>query len=227
MKLSIIIPVHNEKATIKEILRRIRAVDIQFEREIIIVDDCSTDGTRGILKEEEERGVRVFFHEQNMGKGAAIKTGLEYVAGDYVLIQDGDLEYDPKDYPVLLEPILAGKARVVYGSRFLEHRKVMSFWNTIANKFLTLVTNILYSSALTDVETCYKVFPAELARRLELRAQKFDFEPEITAKILKGGYHICEVPISYTGRGKHEGKKISWKDGITALFTLIKYRFVD
>jgi glycosyltransferase involved in cell wall biosynthesis len=170
---------------------------------------------------------QVIFHPRNQGKGTAIRTGLKHATGDYVLIQDADLEYDPADYELLLRPILRGKATIVYGSRFLGEHKAMLFWHSVGNRMLTLLTNMLYDSTLTDMETCYKLFPTELIQRIPLRAQRFEFEPEITAKVLKRGYRIYEVPISYAGRELDEGKKISWRDGIPALLTLIKYRFMD
>lgn len=226
MKLSVIVPVYNERETVREILERVRAVGV--EKEIIVVDDGSTDGTRDILREEEGRGdVRVIYHPQNRGKGAAIRTGLEHATGDVVLIQDADLEYDPRDYPRLLQPILEGRAEVVYGSRFRGRCESMLFWHALGNKLLTLATNLIYGAALSDMETCYKVFKAEVIKSIPLRARRFEFEPEVTAKLLKRGYHIHEVPISYSGRKHHEGKKITWRDGFTALWTLIKYRFVD
>ncbi|HXF70689.1 MAG TPA: glycosyltransferase family 2 protein [Thermoflexus sp.] len=227
MRLSVIIPVYNERATIREILRQVRAVGLADE--IIVVDDGSTDGTREILQEEARNGdIRVIFHERNMGKGAAVRTGIAHATGDILLIQDADLEYDPRDYPQLIRPILEGRAAVVYGSRFLGPRKAMLFWHMIGNKFLTLVTNLLYDAILSDMETGYKVFRAEVVRGIPLRARGFEFEPEITAKILKRGYRIFEVPISYYGREFKEGKKIHpIRDGLKALWTLIKYRFVD
>jgi len=224
----VIIPVYNERATIREILNRVRAVDVGMEKEIIVVDDGSTDGTRELLREEEARGdILLVFHERNQGKGAAVRTGIERASGDIILIQDADLEYDPRDYPQLLQPLIEGKASVVYGSRFLGPRKAMLFWHALGNKFLTLVTNILYDSILSDMETGYKAFRAEVIKGIPLRSRRFEFEPEVTAKILKRGHRIYEVPISYTGREYHEGKKITWRDGFIALWTLIKYRFVD
>ncbi len=226
MKISIIIPVYNEAATIREILERVRSSPI--EKEIVVVDDGSTDGTRDVLAQEEQQdGTRVILHPQNQGKGMAIRTGLQHATGDYVLIQDADLEYDPADYELLIRPVLRGKATVVYGSRFLGEHKAMLFWHSVGNRLLTLVTNILYDSTLTDMETCYKLIPLDLIRRIPLRARRFDFEPEITAKILKRGHRIYEVPISYAGRELSEGKKISWRDGFPALMSLIKYRFMD
>lgn len=228
MKLSIIIPVYNEKGTISEILDRVRGVDIgNIEKEIIIVDDFSNDGSREVLKGEEEKGVIVLYHERNRGKGAAIRTALEHITGDFVIIQDADLEYDPEDYMKLIGPMLKGRADVVYGSRFTGERRNMLFWHWIGNRFLTLITNILYNTTLSDMETCYKLFKAEVIKGLRIRSNRFNFEPEITAKVMKKGIRIYEVPISYTGREFNEGKKITWKDGFSALWTLVKYRFVD
>lgn len=225
MKVSIIIPVYNEAATIRQILERVRTSPI--EKEIVIVDDGSTDGTRDLLRQETDADTRVVLHAKNQGKGAAIRTGLKHATGDYVLIQDADLEYDPADYETLLKPVLRGKATVVYGSRFLGEHKAMLFWHSVGNRLLTLVTNVLYDTTLTDMETCYKLIPTDLIRCIPLRARRFDFEPEITAKILRRGHRIYEVPISYAGRELNEGKKISWRDGFPALFALIRYRFMD
>jgi len=216
-------PIYNERDTIREILRRVRAVD--YEKEIICVDDCSSDGTREILLEEQGGDTRLFFHEKNKGKGGAVQTGLQHVQGDVVIIQDADLEYDPEDYHLLLKPILQGRAKVVYGSRFLGEHKAMYFWHSVGNRLLTLVTNVLFDTTLTDMETCYKAFTADIAHRLKLKSQRWGFDPEITAKILRMGNRIYEVPISYNGREFNEGKKIGWKDGFTVLFTLVKYRF--
>lgn len=228
MRLSIIIPVYNEKASIKEILDRVKGADIgEIEKEIITVDDFSTDGSREILKDEEEKGLKVLYHDRNMGKGATIRTALGHSTGDLILIQDADLEYDPEDYNKLLTPILKGKADVVYGSRFTGERRNMLFWHWVGNRFLTLITNILYNTTLSDMETCYKLFKADVIKKIRIRSNRFDFEPEITAKILKKGIRIYEVPISYTGREFEEGKKITWRDGFSALWTLVKYRFVD
>ncbi|MBL7063244.1 MAG: glycosyltransferase family 2 protein [Anaerolineae bacterium] len=241
MKLSVVMPVYNEIETIAEILRRVRAVQltvpvgygpengiaVQFKREIVIVDDGSTDGTREILHTlEGEPDVVVVFHEHNQGKGAAVRTGLRHASGDVMLVQDADLEYDPRDYPALLQPIVEGRSQVVYGSRFRGGpTRAMFFWHMAGNRFLTLVTNVLYNTILSDMETCYKVFTREVAEQLDLKAPGWGFDPEITAQILKRGYRIYEVPISYTGREFEEGKKISWRDGITVLWTLIRYRF--
>ena len=226
MKLSVVIPVYNEENTIREIVRQVQAVP--YEKEIIVVDDCSTDGTWQQLQELADKGeIRLFRHKVNRGKGAACRTGIAQVQGDVVIIQDADLEYDPADYPILLEPIARGKSKVVYGSRFLGPHKAMYFWHTLGNKTLTLITNILFDTTLTDMETCYKVFTADIAHRLKLKSDRWGFDPEITAKILKTGNRIYEVPISYTGREFWEGKKISWKDGFVVVRTLIKYRFMD
>jgi len=229
VKLSIIMPVYNEKATIREILERVRAVDVGMEKEIIVVDDGSKDGTREILREEESRGdIRVLYHERNLGKGAAVRTGIASATGDFVIIQDADLEYDPQDYPALLKPLLEGKAEVVYGSRFLSGSgSSMISWHRFGNKFLTAVTNLLYGSSLSDMETCYKAFKASVIKSIPLRSNRFEIEPEITAKILKRGYKILEVPIRYRGREFHEGKKISWKDGFSAIWTLLRYRLAE
>lgn len=228
MKLSIVMPVYNERNTIKEILRRVRQVDLgDIDREIIVVDDGSSDGTRDILAMEEDSVTRVLYHPENRGKGAAVRTGFEAATGDLLLIQDADLEYDPEDYPRLLDPVLKGKAEVVYGSRFTGPRKNMLFWHYLGNRFLALVTNVLFNTTISDMETCYKLFTRESLEGIEFRSNHFEIEPEITAKILKKKIRIYEVPISYTGRELEEGKKISWRDGIPALWTLIKYRFMD
>src|SRR5690606_37090149 len=200
-----------------------------IEKEIIAVDDGSQDNSAQILRDEAEKGrIQAYFHPQNRGKGAAIRTALDHVSGDIVLIQDADLEYDPRDYPQLIAPILEGRATVVYGSRFLGGpRKAMLFWHMVGNKALTLVTNLLYDTILSDMETCYKVFKTEVIKPISIRSRRFEVEPELTAKILKRGIRIYEVPISYNGREYEEGKKITWKDGFIALWTLVKYRFVD
>jgi len=228
VKLSVVIPVFNERATLKTILDRVRAAPVApLELEIVVVDDFSTDGSREILLEEAKAGdLVVVLHPENRGKGAAVRSGLAAATGDVILIQDADLEYDPEDYPALLKPILTGKAKVVYGSRFLGEHKAMYFWHAVGNRFVTLVTNILFDTTLTDMETCYKVFTAEVARKIELKSPRWGFDPEITARILRQGYRIYEVPISYAGREYHEGKKITWKDGLVVLLTLLRYRFL-
>lgn len=229
MKLSIIIPVYNEVNTIQELFKRVESVPLN--KEIIIVDDFSTDGTRDVLKlikkEKEGQNNYVFlYHEKNKGKGAAIRTAQQHVSGDIVIIQDADLEYNPSEYPNLIEPIVNGDADVVYGSRFAGYpRRVLSFRHTLANYFLTFLSNLFTNINLTDMETCYKVFRTDIFKIIPIRANRFDFEPEITAKVAKMGCRIYEVPISYKGRTLEEGKKINWKDGITALWTIIKYGF--
>ncbi len=225
-KVSVVVPVYNEERTIAEIISRVRAVPL--EKEIIVVDDCSTDGTVAVLERLAREGaIRLFKHRVNQGKGAACRSGLKQVQGDVVIIQDADLEYDPADYPALLAPILKDQSKVVYGSRFLGPHKAMYFWHSLGNKMLTLITNILFDTTLTDMETCYKVFTADIAHKLRLKSNRWGFDPEVTARVLKTGQRIYEVPISYAGREFWEGKKISWKDGVTVIVTLIKYRFVD
>jgi glycosyltransferase involved in cell wall biosynthesis len=226
MKLSVIMPVFNEEGTIEEILKQVRAVGLADE--IVIVDDGSTDRTRELLEVQAgQPGTIVIYHDRNQGKGAAVRTGFDRATGDILLIQDADLEYDPRDYPMLIRPIVEGRVKVVYGSRFLGPRKAMMFWHMLGNKFLTLLTNVLYNAILSDMETCYKVFRADVIKGMPLHSRRFEFEPEITAKVLKRKHRIFEVPISYYGREYDEGKKISWRDGPKAAWTLIKYRFVD
>ena len=226
LKVSVVIPAYNEKQTIREIIERVVAVP--YDTEIIVVDDCSTDGTwEELTKLADEGAIRLFKHPTNKGKGAACRTGLAQITGDVVIIQDADLEYDPSDYPALLDPIVKKKSKVVYGSRFLGPHKAMYFWHTVGNKMLTLITNVLFDTTLTDMETCYKVFTADIAHGLKLKQDRWGFDPEITAKILKKGNRIYEVPISYTGREFWEGKKISWKDAFVVIRTLIKYRITD
>ncbi len=230
MKLSIIVPVYNEKDTIHEILQRVRAVPLDgIDKEIVVVNDCSTDGTQEILAQEAGApDVRVLHHSVNKGKGAAIQTGLQASTGDLIIVQDADLEYDPNDYSKLMAPILAGTATVVYGSRFAQgHHKKMFLSQRLANTVLTVLTNLLYGTTLSDMETCYKVFPSQVIKPIRLKAQRFDFEPEITAKLLKRGHRILEVPISYAGREYQQGKKINWRDGVVAVYSLIYYRFFD
>jgi glycosyltransferase involved in cell wall biosynthesis len=228
-KLSVIVPVFNERNTVVEVLRRMRAVDLPdgIEREIIVVDDGSDDGTRDVLRQLGDSTVRVVLHDGNRGKGAAVRTGLALASGDYVLIQDADLEYDPDDWPRLIAPVVRGRTRVVYGSRFTGERRNMLFLHWIGNRMLSLVTNVLYNTTLSDMETCYKLVDRTLLVDLGLRCDQFDIEPEITAKLLKRGIRIYEVPISYMGREFDEGKKITWRDGFAALWTLVKFRFGD
>jgi glycosyltransferase involved in cell wall biosynthesis len=227
MKLSIVIPVYNEKNTIQEIIRRVRKVEIHpVEKEIIIVDDFSTDGTRELLQNEIESQVdKVLYHEWNMGKGAALRNGFREITGDIVIVQDGDLEYDPSEYAKLLEPIVAGRADVVYGSRFVgsEPHRVLYFWHYIGNKILTLLSNMFTNLNLTDMETCYKMFRADVLKNVTIEQNRFGFEPEITAKVSRGGWRIYEVGISYSGRNYAEGKKINWKDGAKAVWYIVKY----
>lgn len=243
MKVSILIPVYNEEATLREILRRVRKVDLalnedkasyadgplHLEKEIIVVDDGSTDGSPQILREEAGQGdLKVILQDRNYGKGAAVRAAITAATGDILLIQDADLEYDPRDYPQILLPIIEGRADVVYGSRFLGGpRKAMLFWHMVANKLITLLANVLYDTILSDLETCYKAFRAEVIQEIPLRSNRFAIEPEITAKVLKRGYRIYEVPVSYNGREYQEGKKIGVKDAFEAVWTLLKYRFVD
>lgn len=229
LNLSVVIPVYNERETLEEILRAVLATEMAYE--IILVDDGSTDGTRDLYPQIQEwdEPIRVILHDKNQGKGGALQTGFQAAKGDIIIIQDADLEYDPRDYPAMIQPIEEGKAAVVYGSRFRGGpSKTMFFLNMVGNKFLTLVANILYNTILTDIETCYKAFRADVIKSIPIRSRGFDFEPEITAKVLKRGHRIYEVPISYNGREYEEGKKIQpWKDGPIALWCLIKYKFVD
>ena len=224
-KLSVVIPVYNEKTSLLEIIRRVQAVPI--EKEIILVDDFSTDGTRDVLRDLERRGFKVLYHEKNQGKGAALRTGFQRATGEFVIVQDADLEYDPNDYSKLLQPILDGRADVVYGSRFSGQRKNMTSLHTLGNLFLTGVTNLFYLTSITDMETCYKLFRRETIQGIRIECNRFNFEPEVTAKLLKRGLRIVEVPISYSGRSASEGKKITWRDGFSAVWTLIKYRFIE
>lgn len=225
--LSILIPVYNEKATILELLRRIEAVPIPLEKEIVVVDDGSDDGTRELLAGLGGRA-KVILHERNRGKGAALRTALAQATGEFVVVQDADLEYDPADYPALLRPLLDGRADAVYGSRFLggPHR-VLFFWNYAANKFFTLLTNVLYNINLTDMGTCYKLFVTEKLKALPLASERFGIEAELTAKICKARFRLYETPISYSGRTYEEGKKITWKDGFSYLWCLLRYRVAD
>jgi glycosyltransferase involved in cell wall biosynthesis len=224
MKLSVVIPVYNEKNTILEVLERVRGVELP--KEIIIVDDFSTDGTREILKSQPASDdLKVIFQPQNMGKGAALRAGFAAVSGDMVVVQDADLEYDPAEYVNLIQPILAGKADVVFGSRFLggPHR-VLLFWHSVGNRILTTLSNMLTDLNLTDMETCYKVFRADILKKFTLRENRFGFEPEFTAKVSRAKCRIYEVPISYSGRDYSEGKKIGWKDGVAAIYFIFKYK---
>lgn len=226
MKLSIIIPVYNEKNTIEEIIHRVLNAEAGLEKEIIVVDDCSRDGTREILEELDQAKIKVYFHSKNQGKGAALQTGFSKAEGDIILIQDADLEYDPREYPILLGPILDGRADAVYGSRFLggPHR-VLFFWHYIGNRLLTTFSNMLSNLNLTDMETCYKAFKKETLNKITIKSKKFGFEPEITTKLAKLKCKIYEVPISYSGRDYSEGKKIGWKDGLAAIFHIIRFKF--
>jgi glycosyltransferase involved in cell wall biosynthesis len=226
LKLSVVIPVFNEVSTIEEILRRVESVDAGLDKEIIVVDDGSTDGTREILKRLASPSVKVFSHEKNTGKGGALRTGFAEAGGDIILVQDADLEYDPREYQKLLEPILDGRADVVYGSRFLggPHR-VLFFWHYVGNRFLTTFSNMLSNLNLTDMETCYKVFKRDALQQIKLKSNRFGFEPEITIKLAKLKCRFYEVPISYSGRDYVEGKKIGWKDGLAAIFHLIRFKF--
>lgn len=227
MKITVLIPIYNEVNTVREILRRVQ--DQGITSEILLIDDGSTDGTRQILAEMDGKdSVRVILHDRNQGKGAAVRTGLKEAQGDVILIQDADLEYDPRDYPALLKPIEEGLAEVVYGSRFLGGpRRTTMFWHMVANRWLTFFTNLLYDTILTDMETGYKVFRREVVDSMPLHARRFEFEPEFTAKILKRKYRIFEVPITFNPRDYQEGKKIGIKDAFEAIWALLKYRFVD
>jgi glycosyltransferase involved in cell wall biosynthesis len=226
LKLSIVMPVYNEKDTIREIVDRVLKVETGLEKELVIVDDFSKDGTREILDKLGDPRIRVILQPKNMGKGAALRAGFAQAQGDIVLVQDADLEYDPREYPVLLAPILDGRADVVYGSRFLSgpHR-VLFFWHYVANRMLTTFCNVLANLNLTDMETCYKVFKKDVLSRIQLKSDRFGFEPEVTLKVAELRCRIYEVPISYSGRDYAEGKKIGWKDGVAAIFHMFRYKF--
>jgi glycosyltransferase involved in cell wall biosynthesis len=224
--LSVVMPAYNERDTIDEIIRRVLAVPVKLE--LIVVDDCSTDGTRDQLQAlQRELGFTLILQPANGGKGAALRTGFAKIRGEIVIIQDADLEYSPEEYPSLIELICTGRADVVYGSRFLGRHRVFLFTHYAGNRALTLLTNILYNTMLTDMETCFKVMRAEVLRSMTLRSNRFGIEPELTAKIFKRGYRVYEIPITYDGRGYSEGKKITWRDGIVAIWTLLKYRFTE
>ncbi len=228
MKLSVLIPVFNEKNNIKKIIEKVETIDI--EKEIILIDDFSNDGTREII-ENDIKGDHIIkiYHSENLGKGAAVRSGIKCITGDITIIQDADMEYDPCDYPSLIKPIVSGDADVVYGSRLSggAPQRVFMFWHLLGNRFLTFMTNILYNTTLSDMETGYKAFKSDIIKGLSLKSYRFEIEPEITAKILKHKYRVYELPISYYGRSYEEGKKITWKDGFIALWTLVRYRFFD
>ena len=237
--LSVVIPVYNEVNTLGEILRQVRAVPVN--KQIILVDDCSKDGTRDLLKEmaETEADLTIAFHDVNRGKGAALRTGFAHARGQVVIVQDADLEYDPSEYPQLIQPILEGKADVVFGSRFIgEKHRVLNYWHSLANKFLTFLSNMFTNLNLTDMEVCYKVFRREVIQGVALKSDRFGFEPEVTAKIARFTMpaiegrpmrrcRIYEMPVSYNGRDYKEGKKIGWKDGVQALYCIVRYAFAD
>jgi glycosyltransferase involved in cell wall biosynthesis len=226
VEISVIIPVYNERGTIAEVIRRVQ--EQPFEKEIVVVDDCSTDGTRDLLQGTQwPDNVQVLYHRKNQGKGAAIRTALNAASKDIIIIQDADLEYNPNDFAIVLKPILDGVADVVYGSRFLGIHRSFMLHHYVGNKLLTLTTNLLYNNMLTDMETGYKAFRAPVLKGVRIRSNRFDFEPEITAKVLKRGYRIYEVPIYYAGRDYTEGKKITWRDGFAAMWALIRFRFIN
>ncbi len=233
-KISILVPVYNEINSLKQVLDKLEKTDIcSLEKEIVVVDDGSKDGTRELLQEMEKNPlsdkIKIYYHSKNMGKGAALRTALNYATGDIIAIQDADLEYDPEEYASLISLIIENKADVVYGSRLSGGKPTRSFKFThlLGNKFLTFVTNLLYDTTLTDMETCYKAFRSDVIKNISIKSNRFDFEPEITAKVLKRRYHLYETSISYYGRDYAEGKKITWKDGFAALAALVKYRFID
>lgn len=226
MKVSILMPVYNEMKTIEDVLELVKGVDI--DKEIVLVDDCSTDGTREFLKEnfgDGTDGIKVFYHEKNSGKGAAIRTALSHARGDYVIVQDADMEYSPHDMVRLAVFAEETGAKAVYGSRFLKTRQTTSLPHFLINNFLTSLTNILFGGSLTDMETCYKMIETDLMRSLDIKAERFEFEPEVTVKLLKKRVEIMEIPVSYRGRSYDEGKKIGWRDGIEAVCTLLRYKF--
>ncbi len=226
-KVSVLIPVFNEKNTIGELLRRVKAVEL--EKEIIVVDDGSNDGTRDYLLSLKDPEVKVFFHKKNTGKGAALRTAIREARGEIIIFQDADLEYDPQDYKALVEPIIKGAADVVYGSRMIGGRpqRMYMFWHKLGNHFLTFLVDLLFNTTLTDMETGYKVFKKEIIKNIELESNGFSIEPEITAKVLKKGLKVYEVPVSYYGRNYEEGKKITWRQGFSAILAILKYRFTD
>jgi len=229
-KLSIVIPVYNEKNTLVELVEKVKAVNLgEIEKEIVLVDDASTDGTQEILNQlkESDTSLKIFFKEENSGKGATLREGFKHTTGEYVIVQDADLEYEPKDYVKLLRALEEEHVDVVYGSRFSGNYEDMSNLHYFGNKLLTMVTNMLFGVLLTDMETCYKLVPGSFIRELDIKSPRFNFEPEITAKILKSGMKITEVPIWYKGRTHSEGKKITWRDGIAAVATLLRFRFTD
>jgi glycosyltransferase involved in cell wall biosynthesis len=228
LTLSIIVPVYNEEKTLLPLLKKVQNVKLLgLKKQIIVINDGSTDKTAEVMKKIKIPGIQIYQHDKNRGKGAAIRTAIPHTTGDFVIIQDADLEYDPADYVIILKPLLDGRADVVYGSRFKGVGRAFLFWHYVGNKLLTFITNILYDTILTDMETCYKAFKGDLIRSIPLRSNRFDFEPEVTAKILKRGVKLFEVPINYDGRNFEEGKKITWRDGIVALVCLIRYRFMD
>lgn len=224
MRLSVVIPIYNERATIEELVSRVRRVDL--DKEIILVDDCSTDGTRDILiRLAKEEGILVTYHDRNQGKGAALRTGFAKASGEMIIVQDADLEYDPEEYPRLIKPILDGKADMVLGTRFGggDSHRVLYFWHYLGNRFLTLASNVFTNLNLSDMETCYKVFRREVLAQIHIEEERFGFEPEIVAKVARGGWRVYEVGISYSGRTYSEGKKIGWRDGLRAMWCILKY----